>query len=213
MTVLAQALAQRAAKAAQPLGERYRHTMRPLRGREAGLEASVMAVVGRASVAPAGPPTRSVKTAPSKRAPGRKTHSQLRSAHIEIPMSPIRRTVATSRRVVTAHKIASAASAARRPSAPLEGGKTSSSRKAMRVGVRRAREWSSEVERMWRFQRAGWRDHLEYEECSGREAECWGEEGWPKCLEVKDHKRWLYFGHARECEDRLLSTVKLFDYA
>uniref|UniRef100_A0A674E1C3 Meiosis/spermiogenesis associated 1 n=1 Tax=Salmo trutta TaxID=8032 RepID=A0A674E1C3_SALTR len=55
----------------------------------------------------------------------------------------------------------------------------------------RAKQWTDEVENLYRFQQAGYRDELEYKQ-------------------VKQHI--LYYNRKRECEDREVHKVKVYAY-
>jgi len=75
----------------------------------------------------------------------------------------------------------------------------------------RAREWSKLVEDNHRLQCVGWRDVYEYCTVYG-EPERWGEDGFIKCLRVKQNGYYTYWRNYRECEDKLVRTVKLYEY-
>ncbi|XP_030643269.1 meiosis expressed gene 1 protein homolog [Chanos chanos] len=77
--------------------------------------------------------------------------------------------------------------------------------------VRRAKQWTAEVENLYRFQEAGYRDELEYRQIKQIEVDRWPETGFVKKLERRD-KTFFYFSRKRECEDREVHRVKIYAY-
>ncbi len=80
------------------------------------------------------------------------------------------------------------------------------------VRVRRAKEWSPEVEDCFRLQHSGWRDLCEYIAAFG-EPDRWGESGFIKCTRIKGSGFYTYWRPYREAEDKSLASVKVFEYA
>ncbi|KAG6951007.1 hypothetical protein JG687_00013894 [Phytophthora cactorum] len=75
----------------------------------------------------------------------------------------------------------------------------------------RPKEWSVEAEEAFRVQQTGWRDIKEYMETYG-EPERW-QNGFVRCTRVKANGYYTYWRPHRECDDKYLHTVKLFEYA
>jgi hypothetical protein len=81
----------------------------------------------------------------------------------------------------------------------------------------RAKHWSKEVENLFRYQSAGFRDYNEYIEVY-EEPEVWIDEvnenfnGLVRCLRTKQTGFYLYFRQTRECEDKYLNKIKLYEY-
>ncbi|GMF11932.1 unnamed protein product [Phytophthora lilii] len=75
----------------------------------------------------------------------------------------------------------------------------------------RPKEWSPEAEEAFRVQQTGWRDIKEYMETYG-EPERW-HNGFVRCTRVKANGYYTYWRPHRECDDKYLYTVKLFEYA
>ncbi|KAG1713271.1 hypothetical protein DVH05_000991 [Phytophthora capsici] len=75
----------------------------------------------------------------------------------------------------------------------------------------RPKEWSPEAEEAFRVQQTGWRDIKEYMETYG-EPERW-HNGFVRCTRVKANGYYTYWRPHRECDDKYLHTVKLFEYA
>ncbi|CCI39511.1 unnamed protein product [Albugo candida] len=80
-------------------------------------------------------------------------------------------------------------------------------RKALRCY--RPKEWSYQAEEAFRLQQTGWRDLNEYTEAFG-EPERW-ENGYISCTRVKSNGFFTYWRESRECEDRYLHQVKLYE--
>lgn len=87
------------------------------------------------------------------------------------------------------------------------------------TGVRRAKQWSDDVEIAYRFQVAGWRDIREFLCAHPNDAFDIWPSGWPKKLPLKDpqskiqaDRAWYYFSQARECEHKHVHKVKLYQY-
>jgi hypothetical protein len=77
------------------------------------------------------------------------------------------------------------------------------------VRMRRAKEWSPEVEDCFRLQHSGWRDLREYSAAFG-EPDRWEESGFIKCTRVKGSGFFTYWRPYREVEDKSLASVKVF---
>jgi len=77
-------------------------------------------------------------------------------------------------------------------------------------GMQRAKQWNEDVENMFRFQLAGWRDGNEYMSVHSAPA-IWEEVGFVRCLQNKAGN-FMYFRQSRECEDKHLAKVKLYTY-
>lgn len=77
-------------------------------------------------------------------------------------------------------------------------------------GMQRAKQWTSQVENMFRFQLAGWRDVFEYLTVH-EEPAMWEEEGFVRCLQNRNGN-FMYFRKTRECENKHLPKVKLYSY-
>ena len=75
----------------------------------------------------------------------------------------------------------------------------------------RAKAWSPEVENLFRFQAAGFRDLNEYVG-SYDAPEQWVNTGFVKCLQVKANGYYMYFRQDRECEDKYLHKIKIYSY-
>lgn len=83
---------------------------------------------------------------------------------------------------------------------------------AQPTGMRRAKVWSPEVENAFRFQLAGFRDESEYRSIFG-DPELWPEIGLIKCLRAKSNGYFMYFRTHRECQDKHLNKIKIYEYA
>ncbi|XP_045568395.1 meiosis expressed gene 1 protein homolog isoform X2 [Salmo salar] len=70
----------------------------------------------------------------------------------------------------------------------------------------RAKRWTDEVENLYRFQQAGYRDELEY-----KQIDRWPETGFVKKLQRRDNT-FYYYNRKRECEDREVHKVKVYAY-
>ncbi len=81
----------------------------------------------------------------------------------------------------------------------------------------RAKHWTKEVENLFRYQSAGFRDYNEYIEVY-EEPEHWIDEvnenfnGLVRCLRTKQSGLYMYFRATRECEDKHLNKIKLYEY-
>ncbi|KAL7690515.1 putative meiosis-expressed gene 1 protein [Plasmopara halstedii] len=75
----------------------------------------------------------------------------------------------------------------------------------------RPKQWSLEAEEAFRVQQTGWRDIKEYMETYG-EPERW-QNGYVRCTRVKANGFYTYWQPHRECDDKYLHIVKLFEYA
>jgi hypothetical protein len=77
--------------------------------------------------------------------------------------------------------------------------------------MQRAKFWSLDVENLFRYQAAGFRDHEEYVSAYPP-PECWECSGFVKTLQAKQTGYFMYFRQNRECEDRHLNKVKMYSY-
>lgn len=79
----------------------------------------------------------------------------------------------------------------------------------------RAKQWTIEVENLFRFQSAGYRDEVEYMEMHAMPI-YWDDddadsEHYVKSLQNK-YGNYLYFRRSRECDDKYLNKIKLYTY-
>lgn len=79
------------------------------------------------------------------------------------------------------------------------------------VKMQRAKIWSPEIENLFRYQAAGFRDHTEYISVYPV-PECWESTGFVKTLQAKQTGYYMYFRQERECEDRYLNKIKIYSY-
>ncbi|XP_077194112.1 meiosis expressed gene 1 protein homolog isoform X2 [Paroedura picta] len=78
--------------------------------------------------------------------------------------------------------------------------------------IRRAKTWSDEVENLYRFQQAGYRDEIEYKQVKHVSVvEMWPETGFVKKLQRRDNT-FYYYDKERECEDKEVHKVKVYAY-
>lgn len=77
--------------------------------------------------------------------------------------------------------------------------------------MQRAKYWSPEVENLFRFQAAGFRDANEYTELYDV-PEQWESNGFVKRLQVKSSGYFMYFRQERECADKYLNKIKIYSY-
>ncbi|XP_018420551.1 PREDICTED: meiosis expressed gene 1 protein homolog [Nanorana parkeri] len=76
----------------------------------------------------------------------------------------------------------------------------------------RAKHWSDEIENLYRFQTAGYRDEMEYRRIQQVEmAERWPDTGFVKKLQRRDNT-FYYYNKQRECEDKEVHKVKVYAY-
>ena len=75
----------------------------------------------------------------------------------------------------------------------------------------RAKHWSPEAENAYRFQAAGFRDTVEYEE-TFPPPDVWEDTGFVRQLQAKSSGYFMYFRQSRECEDKYLGKTKLYTY-
>ncbi|KAG8439997.1 hypothetical protein GDO86_005968 [Hymenochirus boettgeri] len=76
----------------------------------------------------------------------------------------------------------------------------------------RAKQWSDDIENLYRFQTAGYRDEWEYRHVMQVEkADRWPETGFVKKLQRKDNT-FYYFNRQRECEEKEVHKVKVYAY-
>ena len=79
------------------------------------------------------------------------------------------------------------------------------------IGMRRAKMWTLEVEKSYRYQLAGYKDESEYL-LTCPEPEYWPNSGMIKCLTVKTTGYFMYFRQTRECLDKHLNKVKIYEF-
>ncbi|XP_061493855.1 meiosis expressed gene 1 protein homolog [Rhineura floridana] len=78
--------------------------------------------------------------------------------------------------------------------------------------IHRAKTWSHEVENLYRFQQAGYRDEIEYKQVKHvNMVERWPETGFVKKLQRRDNT-FYYYDKERECEDKEVHKVKVYAY-
>ncbi|NXT24687.1 MEIG1 protein, partial [Syrrhaptes paradoxus] len=78
--------------------------------------------------------------------------------------------------------------------------------------VHHAKKWSDDVENLYRFQQAGYRDEVEYKQVKQVDmVECWPETGFVKKLQRRDNT-FYYYNKQRECEDQEVHKVKVYVY-
>ncbi|KAG8142554.1 hypothetical protein E2320_005771 [Naja naja] len=78
--------------------------------------------------------------------------------------------------------------------------------------MQRAKTWSDEVENLYRFQQAGYRDENEYKQVKHVDVvERWPETGFVKKLQRRDNT-FYYYDKERECEDKEVHNVKMYGY-
>ncbi|TMW55030.1 hypothetical protein Poli38472_013792 [Pythium oligandrum] len=75
----------------------------------------------------------------------------------------------------------------------------------------RPKEWTPEVEQAFRVQQTGWKDLKEYMETYG-EPDRWPN-GFIRCTRVKSNGYYTYWRAHRECDDKYLHIVKVYEYA
>lgn len=78
--------------------------------------------------------------------------------------------------------------------------------------MKRATIWSIEVENAFRFQAAGWRDEVEY--LNENDPPDYFEDPFPcvRMLKAKKTGYFMYFRSSRECEDKHLNKIKIYEY-
>ncbi|KFQ11643.1 Meiosis expressed 1, partial [Leptosomus discolor] len=75
-----------------------------------------------------------------------------------------------------------------------------------------AKKWSDDVENLYRFQQAGYRDEVEYKQVKQVDmVECWPETGFVKKLQRRDNT-FYYYDKQRECKDKEVHKVKVYVY-
>jgi hypothetical protein len=74
--------------------------------------------------------------------------------------------------------------------------------------------WSIEVENAFRFQAAGWRDEKEYLSDANNDLPDLFEDPFPcvKMLKAKKTGYFMYFRSTRECDEKHLNKIKIFEY-
>lgn len=76
----------------------------------------------------------------------------------------------------------------------------------------RAKQWSPQVENLFRLQEAGYRDINEYLAAGHPMPEAWSSNNFIKCLKSKKTGYFLYFRQTRECVDKYLNKIKIYTY-
>ncbi|OCT89198.1 meiosis expressed gene 1 protein homolog [Xenopus laevis] len=80
------------------------------------------------------------------------------------------------------------------------------------TSMTRAEQWSDEIENLYRFQTAGYRDEVEYRHVKQVEmVDRWPETGFVKKLQRKDDT-FYYYNKQRECEEKEVHKVKVYAY-
>lgn len=77
--------------------------------------------------------------------------------------------------------------------------------------MQRARNWSPDIENLFRYQAAGFRDQEEYLSAYPP-PQYWETTGFLKTLQAKQTGYFMYFRQDRECEDRHLNKIKIYSY-
>mmetsp|Transcript_11449 Transcript_11449/g.33773 ORF Transcript_11449/g.33773 Transcript_11449/m.33773 type:complete len:94 (+) Transcript_11449:80-361(+) len=81
------------------------------------------------------------------------------------------------------------------------------------IRMRRAKAWNVEVENAYRFQCAGWRSAEEYAQGEyGDEISWFSDSGLVEKVQNRQGL-FMYFKRHRECLDKYLPRVKIFEYA
>ncbi|VCW97128.1 unnamed protein product, partial [Gulo gulo] len=78
--------------------------------------------------------------------------------------------------------------------------------------ISRAKKWSDEIENLYRFQQAGYRDEIEYKQVKHVSmVDRWPETGYVKKLQRRDNT-FYYYNKQRECDDKEVHKVKIYAY-
>ncbi|KAM6215623.1 meiosis expressed gene 1 protein homolog [Rhynchocyon petersi] len=78
--------------------------------------------------------------------------------------------------------------------------------------ISRAKKWSKEIENLYRFQQAGYRDEIEYKQVKQVSmVDRWPETGYVKKLQRRDNT-FYYYNRQRECGDKEVHKVKIYAY-
>ncbi|KAI5270911.1 Meiosis Expressed 1 Protein-like [Manis pentadactyla] len=78
--------------------------------------------------------------------------------------------------------------------------------------VSRAKKWSEEIENLYRFQQAGYRDEIEYKQVKQVSmVDRWPETGYVKKLQRRNNT-FYYYNRQRECDDKEVHKVKIYAY-
>ncbi|CAL8242439.1 unnamed protein product [Merluccius merluccius] len=76
----------------------------------------------------------------------------------------------------------------------------------------RAKSWTAEVENLYRFQEAGYRDELEYKQVKQiAMIDTWPESGFVKKLQRRNNT-FYYYSRQRECLEREVHKVMVYTY-
>ncbi|MEE6481503.1 hypothetical protein FKM82_012886 [Ascaphus truei] len=93
-----------------------------------------------------------------------------------------------------------------------DGTEASASSEVQPKSITRAKNWSDEIENLYRFQTAGYRDEVEYKQVKQVDmVDRWPETGFVKKLQRKDNT-FYYYNRKRECEDKEVHKVKVYAY-
>ncbi|XP_011911405.1 PREDICTED: meiosis expressed gene 1 protein homolog isoform X1 [Cercocebus atys] len=78
--------------------------------------------------------------------------------------------------------------------------------------ISHAKKWSEEIENLYRFQQAGYRDETEYKQVKQVSVvDRWPETGYVKKLQRRDNT-FYYYNKQRECDDKEVHKVKIYTY-
>jgi len=77
--------------------------------------------------------------------------------------------------------------------------------------MKRAKAWSDEVEEVYRFQLAGYRDRHDYAAKMGEIGIDWWPHGYVKKLKLTNGY-FYYYNRARECADKDVMKCKMYAY-
>mmetsp|Transcript_5276 Transcript_5276/g.5417 ORF Transcript_5276/g.5417 Transcript_5276/m.5417 type:complete len:180 (+) Transcript_5276:283-822(+) len=77
--------------------------------------------------------------------------------------------------------------------------------------MRRAKSWNPIIENSYRYQLAGFRDEEEYLS-KYPHPDTWPDSGFVKCLRSKQNGYYMYFRPHRECADKHLNKIKIYEY-
>ncbi|CAL9682729.1 unnamed protein product [Knipowitschia caucasica] len=78
--------------------------------------------------------------------------------------------------------------------------------------VHRAQQWTTQVENLFRFQQAGYRDELEYLQVKqGARIDKWPQTGFVRKLQLRDNT-FYYYSKKRACQESEVRKVKVYAY-
>jgi len=75
----------------------------------------------------------------------------------------------------------------------------------------RPKKWTEEVEEVYRFQLAGYRDSTEYDAVHGGGIDRWPHNGYVKKLQRRDGC-FYYYNKTRECAEKDINKCKIYVY-